>query len=176
MNIYPSNGLFIFIVFQRKNLHIFYYLISLFLIYGFHCKYLVCPSLRLCAYCLCSMSYLLACYTVTSRRDCPETGLGGRECVWADRRRDATPHPLSNQPQFLLIVPDLLSLTPPTPFFVCGRSLSLPCGCALLQGCRARRTQSRTRAVQSRTWTSRLRYRSDGGRCIIFSISSCPVY
>lgn len=58
------------------------------------------------------MSYLLACYTVTSRRDCPETGLGGRECVWADRRRDATPHPLSNQPQFLLIVPDLLSLPP----------------------------------------------------------------
>lgn len=175
MKVYLSNGLFIFIVFQRKNLPIFYYLISWYLIYGFHCKYLVCPSLRLCAYCLCSMSYLLACYTVTSRRDCPETGHGGRECVWADRRRDATPPPtLKSAPIFInrprFVVPS------PRPRSSCVVTLSLPCGCAILQGCRARRTQSRTRAVQSRTWTSRLRYRSDGGRCIIFSISSCPVY
>lgn len=77
----------------------------------------------MCAYCLCSMSYLLACYTVTSRRDCPETGLGGRECVWADRR-DATPHPLSNQPQFLLIVPDLLSPPPDPVLRVWSLSLS----------------------------------------------------
>lgn len=39
-----------------------------------------------------------------------------------------------------------------------------------LQGCLARRTRSLTRAVQSRMWISHSRYRSDEGRCIIFSI------